>query len=147
MEENFYESYRVYIKTDENGNVVAVNSSAFLTNTEGWTEIDSGTGDKYHHAQNNYFDKPLIDGNGLCNYKFVDGTVAERTSEDKAPELSRIDARREIAELKAKLAATDYIAAKIAEGAAAKEEYAAEIAQRQTWRARINELEESIERK
>lgn len=139
--------YKVFIKTNTDNEITAVNSSAFLTNTEGWTEIDSGVGDKYHHAQNNYFDKPLTDENGLCNYKFVDGAVIERTSEDKAPELSRIDAQKEVAELKAKLAATDYIAAKIAEGAATVEEYEAEIAQRQTWRARINELEKSIERK
>ena len=52
---------------------------------------------------------------------------------------------QEIAELKAKLAATDYISAKIAEGAATREEYAEKLAERAAWRARINELE-SIER-
>lgn len=139
MNETF--DYKVFIKTNPNNEITAVNSSAFLTNTEGWIEIDSGTGDKCRHAQNNYFDKPLTDENGLYNYKFVDGAVIERTSEDKEPELSRIDAHREIAELKAKLAETDYIAAKIAEGAATVEEYETEIAQRQAWRARINELE------
>lgn len=146
MDETIF-NYKIYIKINANNEILAVNSSAFLTNTEGWIEIDSGTGDKYHHAQNNYFDKPLTDENGLCNYKFVDGIVVERTNEDKAPELSRIDVQKEVAELKGKLAATDYIAAKIAEGAATVEEYEAEIAQRQAWRARINELEESIERK
>lgn len=47
----------------------------------------------------------------------------------------------EIAELKAKLADSDYAVIKIAEGAATKEEYAELIEQRQQWRARINELE------
>ena len=47
---------------------------------------------------------------------------------------------QEIFDLKAALAATDYIACKIAEGAATAEEYAATITQRQAWRARINEL-------
>lgn len=46
-----------------------------------------------------------------------------------------------IAELKAKLSATDYAVIKIAEGAATKEDYADLIAQRQAWRAEINELE------
>lgn len=46
----------------------------------------------------------------------------------------------EIAELKKKLADSDYAVIKIAEGAATKEEYAELIKQRQQWRARINEL-------
>lgn len=141
MEENYYESYKVYIKTDENGNITAVNSSAFISDVTDWTLIDEGTGDKYHHAQNNYLDKPLTDENGLYNYKLVDGNIAERTEADKAPELSRIDLQREIAELKIKLAQTDYIAAKIAEGSATVEEYSEEIRKRREWRARINELE------
>lgn len=45
-----------------------------------------------------------------------------------------------IAELKRLLADTDYIAAKIAEGAATHEDYADMIAQRQMWRNEINEL-------
>lgn len=47
----------------------------------------------------------------------------------------------EIADLKAKLTASDYAVIKIAEGAATSEEYAELIANRQAWRARINELE------
>lgn len=45
-----------------------------------------------------------------------------------------------ITELKANLASTDYTVIKIAEGAATPEEYADVIAQRQAWRAEINEL-------
>lgn len=46
-----------------------------------------------------------------------------------------------IAELKSKLSATDYCIIKIAEGAATAEEYASIIADREGWRAEINELE------
>lgn len=46
-----------------------------------------------------------------------------------------------ISELKNKLAETDYIACKIAEGVATKEEYAEQIEQRQKWRDEINKLE------
>ena len=55
----------------------AVNSSAFLTDTTGWVEIDSGYGDKYYHAQGNYFKKPVRTYGGKCRYKFVDGQVIE----------------------------------------------------------------------
>lgn len=57
-------------------------------------------------------------------------------------EKKRDEAVTQIARLKAKLAATDYIAAKIAEGSATTEEYADKIAEREAWRREINELEE-----
>lgn len=44
----------------------------------------------------------------------------------------------------AKLKETDYVAAKIAEGAATKEEYAAALSQRSAWRAEINEAEAGV---
>lgn len=136
--------YKVYAKTEKNGVITEINSSAFLPNTTGWTEIDEGEGDKYHHAQNNYLTAGLTDENGIFNYKLTDGKPVLRTEEDKAPEVARINARMEISSLKQKLAATDYIAAKIAEGAATKEEYAEKLAERAEWRTKINELEDFI---
>lgn len=47
-----------------------------------------------------------------------------------------------IEDLKQQLRDTDYAVIKIAEGAATAEEYADVIAQRQEWRAKINELQE-----
>ena len=52
-------------------------------------------------------------------------------------------AEREIKELKQKLLDTDYKAIKYAEGHISEEEYAPIKAERQEWRNRINELEES----
>lgn len=138
-------TYKVYVKINADGIIAAVNSSAFLSDVTEWTEIDEGEGDKYHHAQNHYLPDGLMDENGIFNYKLVNGKPMLRTAEEKAPDLERIAAVQEIADLKHKLAATDYIAAKIAEGAATREEYAEELAERAAWRARINELE-SIER-
>lgn len=63
--------------------------------------------------------------------------IPVETPEEKQARLNRL----EIAELKSKLAATDYIGIKIGEGSASCEEYANELAQRAAWRARINELE------
>ena len=51
---------------------------------------------------------------------------------------------REVFLLKARLRETDYAVIKIAEGASTFEEYAEVIAQRETWRTRINELEAQI---
>ena len=45
-----------------------------------------------------------------------------------------------------KLSSTDYIAAKIAEGKATKDEYANKIADRQQWRDDINAAKAEIER-
>ena len=53
-------------------------------------------------------------------------------------------AAEQIARLKRQLADTDYTVIKIAEGAATREEYAQVIAQRQAWRAEINELEGAL---
>ena len=52
-----------------------------------------------------------------------------------------VENQRLIFELKKNLRDTDYIACKIAEGAATTEEYAEQIAERQAWRDQINLLE------
>lgn len=80
------EKYIVYVRADETGRIVEINSSAFLVDTEGWTAIDEGYGDKYHHAQGNYFPLPLYGTNGCANYKLADGTPALRTEAEKAAE-------------------------------------------------------------
>ena len=74
--------YIVYVKPNESGYVTAVNSSDFLPDTAGWVEIDSGFGDRYHHAQGNYLPKPKMDERGVLRYKRVDGKVVERTQEE-----------------------------------------------------------------
>lgn len=76
------EPYIVYVKTDNSGYITAINSSTFLLDTTGWTEIDSGYGDKYHHAQGNYFEKPITTDGGAHRYKLVDGVPVECTAEE-----------------------------------------------------------------
>lgn len=66
-------------------------------------------------------------------YEVVENIVPESTPEEIK--------QNRIAELKQKLAETDYIVLKIAEGSATKKEYAEKIAQRQAWRTEINDLE------
>lgn len=73
--------YIVYVKTHD-GYITAVNSSEFLPDTTGWTEIDSGYGDKHHHAQGNYFPMPIITESGAYRYKLVNGKPIECTAEE-----------------------------------------------------------------
>ena len=74
--------YKVIVRADAAGRIVEINSSAFITDTDGWTEIESGWGDKYHHAQGNYFQQPIMDERGIYRYKLVDGKPIERTAEE-----------------------------------------------------------------
>lgn len=59
--------------------------------------------------------------------------------------LQNPDPSIEISKLKVKLSQTDYAVIKIAEGAAAVEEYADIITQRQAWREEINQLENNVD--
>lgn len=78
---------RVYIKTDDKNRVTAINSEIFISDKTGWVEIDRGDGDRYVHAQGNYFPKPLTDENGVYRYKYADGIVSERTAEEMAGDM------------------------------------------------------------
>lgn len=78
----FENPYIVYVKTNASGCITAANSSAFLPDTAGWTEIDRGYGDKYHHAQGNYFPQPIITDRGAYRYKLVGGQPVECTAEE-----------------------------------------------------------------
>ncbi|WP_252237435.1 MULTISPECIES: hypothetical protein [unclassified Clostridium] len=50
-----------------------------------WTQIDEGLGEKYSHAQSNYFpiEKPLRDNQGRFNYKYIDSKVVELSDDEK----------------------------------------------------------------
>lgn len=74
--------YSVYVKTDETGRVIGINSDAFLSSLDGWTKIAEGHGDKFHHAQGNYLDLPLTDENGVYRYELKNGKIKERKKKD-----------------------------------------------------------------
>ena len=79
------DQYKVYIKKDAAGRVMDINSDAFLYDTTGWVQIDEGAGDRYHHAQGNYFPKPKYDERGIPRYAYVpdgDPKWRERTKEE-----------------------------------------------------------------
>lgn len=77
--------YRVYAIVDESSRINDINSNFFLDDVSNWVQIDEGTGDRYHHAQNNYFPKPKYDERGIPRYAYVqDGSPKwrERTKEE-----------------------------------------------------------------
>lgn len=92
-------NYKVYIKINVKNEIIAINSSAFLTDTEGWIEIDSGVDDRHHHAQNNYLPKPLYYWpSGAFRYKWTGTDIEELPdisssfSSDSILTLSKINA-------------------------------------------------------
>lgn len=74
--------YIVYVRADDAGRITAINSSAFIVDVTDWVQIDSGYGDRFHHAQGNYLPGPLYNERGICRYKLVDGKPVERTQEE-----------------------------------------------------------------
>lgn len=102
MEDN---QYIVYVKVNADDYITSVNSSAFLMDATGWVEIDSGYGDKYHHAQGNYLPESIMTMDGAYRYKLIDGKVVECTeaeimaqekvnlSEEQPTQLDRIEAQ------------------------------------------------------
>lgn len=83
---------KVYVKTDTENRIIAVNSGDFLSDLSDWTEIDEGSGDKYDLAQGNYFPLPIFDDDGIYRYKLVGGNAVERTVEEMAADLAAIPA-------------------------------------------------------
>lgn len=88
--------YIVYIRVDDAGRVIDINSSAFLQNTEGWVEVDRGHGDRYHHAQGNYIPGPICGLDNIPIYKLDMGKIVKRSAEEmladaKAPEKTPLE--------------------------------------------------------
>lgn len=88
--------YIVYIRVDDAGRVIDINSSAFLQNTEGWVAVDRGAGDRYQHAQGNYLPEPICGLDNIPIYKLDMGKIVKRTLEEmradaKAPEKTPLE--------------------------------------------------------
>lgn len=80
MEEIIYEEpqpIKVYVKTNTNNEIIEVGSSVFIEDLTGWTKIDEGFGDKFAHAQSQYFDEPLMNEDGFYNYSYIDGQIVK----------------------------------------------------------------------
>ena len=103
--------YKVFVRADTENRVTEINSSAFIDG-KGWTPIDKGEGDGFHHAQGNYFDKPLMTMQGIYQYKLVDGKVVERTAIEIAADVAKIPPPPPSAESRIKALETELAALK-----------------------------------
>lgn len=74
----------VYIKSNSEKFITAVNSSDYLDDITGWIEIDSGFGIRYSDAYGNYFEKPILTERNVWQYKLVEGQPVECTAEEIA---------------------------------------------------------------
>lgn len=77
MEEIIEQPIKVYVKINANNEIIEVGSSVFIQDTTEWVNIDKGFGDKFAHAQSQYFDKPLMNDNGNYNYKYINNKIVE----------------------------------------------------------------------
>lgn len=103
-----------YARTDEGNRIIE------------WS-YDELDGLDVEFSNGDYVNETCIDG--LDEFVIEDGMAVYSPKPEK-----------QIARLKQKLADTDYVTAKIAEGSATREEYADVIAKRQQWRDEINAL-------
>lgn len=77
MEEIFKEPIKVLIKTNDKDEIIEIGSSIFIKDPTNYIIIDNGFGDKYAHAQSQYFKKPLINEDGSYSFKYINGKVVE----------------------------------------------------------------------
>ena len=81
MEEMFEpieEPVKVYIEIDSNNNIIKVFSSDFESPIKTSIKVDEGFGDKFRHAQSQYFNKPLTNEYGNYNYSYINGKIIEK---------------------------------------------------------------------
>lgn len=94
MNEN---TYIVYVKTDEQGRIRAVDSSYNNMDFTGWTQIGEGTEYKHSHAMSNYLGGLYTD-DGIPRYKLADGAPVLRSDEeieaDRQPNIADLRAAK-----------------------------------------------------
>jgi hypothetical protein len=130
--------YIIRIKANANGSRPALQTWSRETPPEGYAVCPDEFFSVFYSTEPAGFVNITVENDVVTvmavNEEALDAYIASLPEPVVTPE-------EEIAELKAKLAATDYQAIKYAEGYFTDEEYAEMRAQRQAWRDRINELE------
>lgn len=75
MEEIIEQPIKVYVRINANNEIIEVGSSIFIKDITDWIKIDEGFGDKYSHAQSQYFNEPIVNELGKYNYKYFSGQI------------------------------------------------------------------------
>lgn len=74
---------RVFIKVDEKSRIIRIEGEYSLpSDISDYILIDEGYGDRFNLAQTHYLDKGLLTNDGFYQYKFVNGTVMERSQQE-----------------------------------------------------------------
>ena len=86
--------YSVYVKLDNDRNIIAINSDAFLPDPipEGWVKVDEGADSRHLHAQSNYFSTPLMSDDGKYVYALT--AAGQIVENDLAPTLEELKAAK-----------------------------------------------------
>ena len=77
--------YKVYAIISEDGKILSINSSAWVSGEAPWRQIDEGEGIRYFHAQSAYLPSPTYTDDGICRWRYIDGECVLR-SEDEIEE-------------------------------------------------------------
>ena len=72
------EKIKVYIKINENNEIIEVGSSVFIEDFSKWIYVDEGIGDKFAHAQNQYLENPIVNDAGFYNYTYENGKIIDK---------------------------------------------------------------------
>lgn len=85
---------KVYIKFDSQNRITHCDGGYTIDNIENfdeWTLIDEGEGDRYNLCQSNYFDGGLYTDEGFPKYKYVDGSIVERSEDEFASDRKAVE--------------------------------------------------------
>ena len=66
---------KVYVKINDNNEIIDICSSIFITDYSDWIYVDEGMGDKYAHAQGHYLDNSLTNEDGVYNYHYKNNKI------------------------------------------------------------------------
>ena len=82
---------KVYIRVDEHDRIV-VCDGGYTTPEDltGWIYLDAGEGDKYNLCQSHYFEGGLFTEDGIPLYKWKDGMVISRTTDEIAADFVKL---------------------------------------------------------
>lgn len=84
-------TYGIYVKTDDQGRIVSINSEGHIKNFDDWIRVGEYESD-FSYAQGDAFGEPIIDERGVSRYKLEGGLVARRSKQemdlDVVPDIS-----------------------------------------------------------
>lgn len=82
---------KVYIQIDSQSRINRC-EGGYTTPSDltGWLEIDEGYGDRFNLCQSHFFDGGLYTQDGICRYKYTEGSCTLRTDEEIATDRANI---------------------------------------------------------